>query len=51
MQFLFGRNPTRWTLVLLRPREVVVRRLALRGAHPIRGVMSDWQSAGTAPAA
>ncbi len=34
---------TRWTLVLLRPREIVVQRLALRGARPIRGVLSDVQ--------
>ncbi len=32
---------TRWTVVLLRPREVVVRRLPLRGARPIRGVLID----------
>ena len=32
---------TRWTLVLLRPREIVVRRLPLRGVRPIRGVLCD----------
>ncbi len=32
---------TRWTLVVHRPREVVVRRLPLRGARPIRGVLVD----------
>ncbi len=32
---------TRWTLVLHRPREVVVRRLPLRGTRPIRGVLID----------
>jgi hypothetical protein len=32
---------TRWTMVFMRPREVVVRRLPLRGARPVRGVMSD----------
>ncbi|HEX4429694.1 MAG TPA: hypothetical protein VHZ96_10540 [Frankiaceae bacterium] len=32
---------TRWTVVLLRPREVVVRRLPLRGTRPIRGVLVD----------
>jgi hypothetical protein len=32
---------TRWTVVLLRPREVVVRRLPLRGVRPIRGVLID----------
>ena len=39
---------TRWTLVLLRPREIVVRRLPLRGGRPIRGVLSDWQRPGPA---
>jgi hypothetical protein len=32
---------TRWTMVLLRPREVVVRRLPLRGLRPICGVLVD----------
>jgi hypothetical protein len=32
---------TRWTVVLMRPREVVVRRLPLRGGRPIRGVLVD----------
>jgi hypothetical protein len=32
---------THWTLVMLRPREVVLQRLLLRGSHPILGVMSD----------
>ena len=32
---------TRWTVVLMRPREVVVRRLPLRGLPPIRGVLVD----------
>ena len=32
---------TRWTVVLMRPREVVVRRLPLRGRHSIRGVLVD----------
>jgi hypothetical protein len=32
---------TRWTVVLLRPREVVVRRLPLRGVRPIRGILTD----------
>lgn len=32
---------TRWTVVLMRPREVVVRRLPLRGVRPIRGVLLD----------
>ncbi len=32
---------TRWTVVLMRPREVVVRRLPLRGRHAIRGVLVD----------
>jgi hypothetical protein len=32
---------TRWRMVLLRPRETVVRRLPLRGARPIRGVLTD----------
>ena len=31
---------TRWQLVLGRPREVVVRRLALTGPPPILGVLS-----------
>ena len=32
---------TRWKVVLLRPHEVVVRRLPLRGTRPIRGVLID----------
>ena len=36
---------TRWTLVLLRPREIVVRRLPLRGQHPILGVLCDCTGA------
>ena len=32
---------TRWTVVLMRPREVVVQRLPLRGGRPIRGVLTD----------
>lgn len=32
---------TRWKVVLMRPREVVVRRLPLRGLRPIRGVLAD----------
>jgi hypothetical protein len=32
---------TRWTLVLHRPREVVVRRLPLHGSPSIRGVLID----------
>jgi hypothetical protein len=32
---------TRWTLVLHRPREVVVRRLPLRAVPAIRGVLVD----------
>jgi hypothetical protein len=32
---------TRWTLVLLRPREVVVRRFVLRGPPIVLGVMTD----------
>ena len=32
---------TRWTLVLVRPREIVVHRLPLGGARPIRGVLCD----------
>jgi hypothetical protein len=32
---------TRWTLVLHRPREMVVRRLPLRGTPSIRGVLID----------
>jgi hypothetical protein len=32
---------THWTLVMLRPREVVLRRLLLRGSPPILGVMTD----------
>ena len=36
---------TRWTLVLLQPREVVVRRLQLRGTRPIRGVLTIMEQA------
>ncbi len=32
---------TRWTVVLMRPREVVVRRLPLRGAPAIRAILVD----------
>jgi hypothetical protein len=32
---------TRWTIVFMRPKEVVVSRLPLRGARPVRGVMCD----------
>lgn len=32
---------TRWTMVLLRPREVVVRRVPLSGTRPIRGVLTS----------
>ena len=32
---------THWTLVMLRPREVVLRRLLLHGSPPILGVMTD----------
>jgi hypothetical protein len=32
---------THWTLVMLRPREVVLRRLMLGGSQPILGVMTD----------
>jgi len=32
---------TRWTVVLMRPHEVVVRRLPLRGRRSIRGVLVD----------
>lgn len=38
---------TRWTVVLLRPREVVVRRLPLRGRRPVRGVLTDEPAVGT----
>ncbi len=37
---------TRWTLVLLRPREIVVRRLPLRGNRPIRGVLTIVEQRG-----
>ncbi len=30
-----------WTIVLMRPKERVVRRLPLGGLRPIRGVMTD----------
>lgn len=32
---------TRWVLVLMRPREVVVRRLPLRASPPVLGVLAD----------
>jgi hypothetical protein len=32
---------THWSLVMMRPREVVLRRLLLRGPQPILGVMTD----------
>lgn len=32
---------TQWRLVLLRPREVVVRRIPLGGPQPVRGVLTD----------
>jgi hypothetical protein len=39
---------TRWTVVLLRPREVVVRRLPLRGSRPVLGVLTDEAVPGSA---
>ena len=37
---------SKWTLVMLRPREVVVRRLALRGPPSVLGVMTDAAAEG-----
>jgi hypothetical protein len=37
---------SQWTLVMLRPREVVVRRLVLRGPPAVLGVMTDATAEG-----
>jgi hypothetical protein len=37
---------TRWVLVLMRPREVVIRRLPLRASPPVLGVLADQSPVG-----